>query len=114
MHGLAGTSLRRQVILAEFIVGAVGCVVIGLLTATRAPALGWRVVGVWLVGIGINYVALALHAVWLSRAGALDRELVGVDVAAELRRYTYLQVWIVMPLLLVVLALGQLRHRPSA
>ena len=114
MHGLAGTLLRRRIILAEFVLGAVGCVVIGLLTATRAPAVGWRVLGVWLVGLGINYGVLAVHAVWLSRAGALDRELAGVDVPAELRRYTYLQVWIAVPLLLVVLALGQLRDRSGS
>lgn len=111
MHGLAGTLLRRRIILAEFVLGAVGCVVIGLITATRAPAVGWRVLGVWLVGIGINYGALALHAVWLSRAGALDRELAGVDVPTELRRYAFLQLWIVVPLLLVILAPGQLRNR---
>ena len=111
MHGLAGTLLRRRIILAEFVLGAVGCVVIGFFTATRAPAIWWRVLGVWLVGTGLNYGALALHAAWLSRAGALDRELAGVDVPTELRRYTYLQVWIVVPLLLVVLALGQLRDR---
>ena len=67
----------------------------------------------WLVGIGINYVALAVQAVLLSRPGALDRELAGVDVPTELRRYTYLQVWIVVPPLLAVLALGQLRRWPG-
>src|SRR5215472_19112271 len=60
MHGLAGTRLRRRVILAEFIAGAVGCLVIGLLTATRAPGLGWHVLGVWLAGVGVNYIPLAL------------------------------------------------------
>lgn len=113
MHGLAGTRLRRRVILAEFIVGAVGCMVLGLLAATRANGAQWRVLGAWLAGIGVNYVALTLHALSLSRAGALDAELAGVDVGRELRRYTYLQVWIVVPLLLLVLALRQIRHRPQ-
>jgi ABC-type Fe3+-siderophore transport system permease subunit len=111
MHGLAGSRLRRRVILAEFVLGAAGCVVLGLLTAARAQGAGWRVLGVWLVGIGINYAVLALHALSLSRAGALDDELAGVDVGGELRRYTYLQAWIAVPLLLVVLALLQLRRR---
>ena len=107
MHGLAGTRLRRGVILAEFIAGAVGCVVVGLLTATRTPAWGWRVVGVWLAGIGVNYAVLTLQALSLSRPGALDAELAGVDVGTELRRYTVLQLWIAVPLLLVALAAGQ-------
>jgi len=112
MHGLAGTQFRRRVILAEFVLGALGCVVLGLLTAARSQGVGWRVIGVWLVGVGVNYFVLALHAISLSRAGALDAELRGVDVGSELRRYTYLQVWIVVPLLLVVLAVLQLRRRP--
>jgi hypothetical protein len=112
MHGLAGTVLRRRVILAEFIFGAAGCVVLGLLAATRAANPGWRLVGLWLVGIGINYVALALHAVSLSRTGALDAELEGVEVGSELRRYGLLQFWIAMPLLLAVLAVRQARQRP--
>jgi ABC-type Fe3+-siderophore transport system permease subunit len=102
-----------RVILAEFILGAVGGVVIGLLTATRASGAGWRVFGVWLAGIGVNYVTLALHAVSLSRPGALDAELAGVDVGGELRQYTYLQAWIVVPLLLAVLAVLQVRRHPS-
>jgi ABC-type Fe3+-siderophore transport system permease subunit len=113
MHGLAGARMRRRVILAEFVLGAVGCIVIGLLTATRAPGTGWRVIGVWLAGIGVNYVALALHAMSLSRTGALDAELAGVAVGSELRRYTYLQLWIVVPLLLAVLAALQLRRRQT-
>jgi hypothetical protein len=108
MHGLAGTRLRRRVILAEFVVGAVGCVVIGLLAATRAAGVEWRVIGVWLAGIGLNYAVLALHALSLTRPGALDAELEGVDVRSELRRYTYLQFWIVVPLLLVALAISEL------
>ena len=112
MHGLAGTRLRRRVILAEFLAGAAGCVVIGLLTAARGAVVEWRLVGAWLAGIGLNYAALSLQALSLSRAGALDAELAGVDVGRELRRYTYLQLWIVVPLLLVVLAVGQAR-RPS-
>jgi hypothetical protein len=80
MHGLASTQLRRRVVVAEFVLGAVGCVAVGLLTAARAPGSGWRVLGVRLVGIGVNYLALALHAISLLPAGALDAELAGVDV----------------------------------
>lgn len=109
MHGLAGSRLRRRVILAEFILGAVGCLVLGLLTATFTTGLGWRLIGLWLAGIGVNYVALSLHALSLTRPGALDAELAGVDVGREVRRYTKLQAWIMVPLLLAVLAVRQFR-----
>jgi len=111
MHGVAGTRLRRRLILAEFILGAVGGTALGLSAATRAAGAGWRVFGAWIAGVGVNYAALALHAVSLSRAGALDAELAGVDVGPELRRYSYLQLWVGVPLLLAVLALRQIRHR---
>jgi hypothetical protein len=65
-------------------------------------------------GIGVNYAALAWHAVSLSRPGALDAELAGVDVPHELRRYSLLQFWVVVPLVLGILALGQSRRPRNA
>jgi hypothetical protein len=54
-----------------------------------------------------------MHAVSLSRTGALDAELAGVDAGSKLWRYTHRQLWIVVPLLLVVQAISQLPRRPS-
>jgi hypothetical protein len=113
MHGLAGTRRRRRLILAEFVVGALACIVVGLSMATRSTGAEWRVVGAWLAGVGVNYAVLAFHAFSLSRPGALDVELAGVDVGPELRRHTYLQAWILVPSLLVALAVRQIRHRPA-
>jgi hypothetical protein len=47
----------------------------------------------------------------VSRPGALEAELADVNIRDELRRYTYLQFWIIVPLLLAVLALVRLRSR---
>ena len=64
--------------------GAVGCTSLGFLAIVRGS--GWIVVlGIWLVGAGVNYVPLAVHAQSLSRPGALEAELAGVDVRRELR-----------------------------
>ena len=60
--------------------------------------------GAWVVGMGVNYAALAWQAALLSRPGALEAELAGVDLGRDLRRYSVLQFWIVVPLLLAVLA----------
>jgi hypothetical protein len=57
--------------------------------------------------VGLSYVPLAGHAWSLSRPGALDRALAGVDVHRELRYYTVAQLWIVVPLLLLVLTIRQ-------
>jgi hypothetical protein len=73
------------VIRAEFFVGAAGCLALGVLTFLAAEGWG-RALGVWLIGIGANYVPLAVHAVRLSRRGGLEAELVGVDLRSEARR----------------------------
>jgi ABC-type uncharacterized transport system involved in gliding motility auxiliary subunit len=73
---------------------------------SSGPALG-TVVGCWLIGLAANYVPLSVHALTLIRPGALEAEIEGVDVPAELRHYTTVQLWVVVPLLLVVLAVVQ-------
>jgi hypothetical protein len=108
---LQGSRLRRRLTLAEFVVGAAGGAALGLLVAFRGTSAGWRLIGAWIVGIGINYVALAFHAASLSRRGVLDAELAGVDVWRELRRYSYLQFWIGVPLLMAVLSVRHGRRR---
>ena len=104
MHGARGTLLRRRIILAEFVLGALAGTGLGLFLAFVSSSVGWVVFGALLAGICLNYVPLALHALRLSRRGALDAELEGVDLPRELRRYTKLQFWIAVPLLFVGLA----------
>ncbi|MEW2430718.1 hypothetical protein AB0877_22140 [Micromonospora sp. NPDC047644] len=74
--------------------------------------------GLWLVGAGLNYAPLSLYAIALTRPGALDAELAGVDISGDLRRYAVLQLWVFVPLALVVLAirdeLARRGARPTA
>ena len=80
-----------------------GCVRAAATAATAGgscSAPGWP-------GVGVNYAALTWQAALLSRPGALEAELAGADLPRELRRYSYLQLWVVVPLLLAVLALRQ-------
>jgi hypothetical protein len=42
-------------------------------------------------------------AISLSRPGALEAELANVDTGRELRRYSVLQLWIVVPLSLIAM-----------
>jgi hypothetical protein len=109
MYGIAGTRRRRRIILAEFVVGFVALVAIGI-AMLAGGSLSWQLSGAWFIGTGLNYLPLSVHAVDLYRPGVLDTELGGVDVRAELRRYTVLQLWVLVPLALVVLALAQLRR----
>src|SRR5574337_488292 len=97
MWGTAGTLRRRRVIRVEFVVGAIGCTLLGVVALFRASSAVWLVVGVWLVGAGVNYVALALYAQSFSRPGTLEAELQGLDLRRELRKAGAQQLWIATP-----------------
>lgn len=108
MYGSRGTTRRKRIILGEFTSGLAATVALGTWLATEASSLGTRIFGVWLIGAGLNYAPLAVYAVLLSRPGALEAELAGVDAGQELRRYSVLQLWILVPLSLVAMtALGR-------
>ena len=95
MYGSRGAVRRRRIIRAEFITGAAVMVAFGVWLTAFSAGLG---------GCGLNYAPLAAYAVALSRPGALDAELAGIDTGQELRHYSILQLWILVPLSLVVSA----------
>jgi hypothetical protein len=87
-----------------------GCTGLGALVL--ATGSGWMIVlGIWLVGAGINYVSLAWEAQSPLKSGALERELQGVDIRPELRRAGVQQLWIAVPLAVAISALVA-RHSP--
>jgi hypothetical protein len=104
MYGTRGSTRRRRIILAEFVAAAVALVVLGIWIVAHASVPGGRLLGIWMIGAGLNYAPLAAYAIALSRPGALNAELAGVDAGRELRRYSVLQLWIFVPLSLVVFA----------
>jgi hypothetical protein len=113
MYGIRGTTRRRRIILTEFIAGAIAMLAFGVWLVTVSGSALDRVLALYVVFTGVNYVPLALYAVALRRPGALDVELAGVDTGAELRRYSVLQFWIFVPLSLVVMATRQALSRRS-
>jgi hypothetical protein len=103
MWGTAGTRRRRRLVHAEFFVGVIGCIGLGVLALVRGS--GWMtLVGIWLVGVGLNYVPLAIHAQRLSRPGALEAEIGDVDVRRELLRVGARSLWIAVPLVVAISA----------
>ncbi len=110
LHGMAGRQWRRRLIAAEFLLGAVGCLILGIWLAATVTTVGPGVLGAWIAGVGVNYLALAWQAAALWRRGALAAELAGTDVRDDLRRYSYRQFWIVVPVLFAILALTQHRR----
>jgi len=113
MFGSRGTLRRRRIIRAEFIAGACGSTLLGVLTLLRGSG-GWIVLGAWLVGVGANYAPLALEAGRLSRPGALDAQIAGLELGKELRAAGRAQLWIAVPFALCVAAIGRARKsRPG-
>ncbi len=109
MHGARGTRRRRRVILAEFALGCVGCAVLGAWSLSFGGAAG-IVLGIWLLGLAANYVPLTAHVLALWHPGALDAELAGADLGAELSHYTRAQIWVLVPFWVAGLALAQERR----
>jgi len=113
MYGTQGTNRRRRIILLEFAIGVVATVAFGVWLVAIANTLGGLIFGLWVIGAGLNYGPLAAYAIMLNRPGALTAELDGVDTASELRRYGIWQLWILIPLSLVILALRDANGRSS-
>ena len=109
MHGAHGTRLRRRVILAEFGLGAICCLVLGVWALSLGGAVG-IVIGIWLLGLAANYVPLTAHVLALWRSEALGAELAGADLDAELSHYTRAQIWVLVPFWVAGLALAQARQ----
>jgi len=106
LWGTAGTHRRRKLIRAEFFVGVVGCLSLGVLALGAGS--GWLIlVGIWLIGAGVNYVPLALEAVRLSKPGTLEKELEDVAIRPELRRAGLHQFWVAVPFAVAAFAIAE-------
>ena len=110
MHGARGTRRRRRVILAEFALGTIGSVVLGAWALTWGDAAG-VVLGIWLLGLAANYLPLTAHVLALWQPEVLRAELARADLDAELRHYTRVQIWVLVPFWVAGLALAQIRRR---
>ena len=106
MHGTRGTRRRRRMILAEFALGTIGGVALGVWALTWGGVAGVAL-GIWLLGLAANYLPLTAHVLALWRPEALEAELSGVDLGAELRHYTRVQVWVLVPFVVAGLAIAQ-------
>jgi hypothetical protein len=105
MHALSGTDRRRRVIIAEFLAGAIGGAAVALFLLLTADDALDTALGLYALGVAANYAPLSAHALSLRSPQQLRRELVGVDLPAELRYYTRAQFLVFVPFLLVLLAL---------
>jgi hypothetical protein len=62
--------LGSRLILAEFSIGVVGSLALGLFALIRSHSVGGIALGSYLLFIGINYVPLLVYAISIVRLGA--------------------------------------------
>jgi hypothetical protein len=110
--------LGTRIIVTEYAVGIVLPLILGFLSV-RASLLGLVIIGweaalgFWLVTIAANYIPLFIYAVVIARGGTVKEE--GQPELARAKRYGILQVIILVPFLVLVLALMQEnRHTTNA
>jgi len=106
MHGLSGSTRRRRLITAEFILGTVA---LGLFAALLLAndSLVW---GLIVLGVGLNYACLAICAVQLFPAGRLARQVEGVDLRAEARHYAFAQLLLLVPGLILLVFVAEVQN----
>jgi hypothetical protein len=106
---------RTRIVIAEYTGGALLCIALGGWILAVAHNWPLRVLGIVLVGGGINYLPLAIHAIGLLRPGRLDAALDGLDVRSKRIHYSRARAIMLVPLLVAVFALLELRaeNRPT-
>jgi hypothetical protein len=90
----------------------VGCLTASLLGVLALHA-GQPLLGVWLLGISVNYLPLAAHAVTLLPPGRLEEELAGGGVRDQLSRASAAQILLVVPFIVALGAAIQLIRERS-
>jgi hypothetical protein len=103
LHGMSGTTRRFRLVRAEFLTAVPVALFIATALMVNSGPVG-KAIGVWLVGVGLNYVPLAAYALRFSNRAKLDAELANIDLRSEIRHYTAAQLWILVPMALVIFA----------
>jgi hypothetical protein len=109
--------LGARVIVAEYALGVIlplGLGMVSIRSAIMGSVKGpWPpALGIWLVGIAVNYIPLLIYALLIARAGTAREE--GGPELSHARRYGVQQVIILIPLVVAILALAQERRRMKA
>ncbi|MEP6799682.1 MAG: hypothetical protein ABI890_16105 [Lapillicoccus sp.] len=108
MFGTGGTLRRRRIVRAEFVIG---CPVLLILAVATLRAAN-DVLGVWFLGLGVNYLPLAVYAVSLFPPGRVEDELsTRDDLRSPLKSASAVQVLLLVPFLVGVAAAVQFLRR---
>jgi len=101
--------LGPRVILAEFSIGVVGSLALGLLTLLRGHSGGAVALGFYLLLIGINYIPLLLYAIRIVHLGRASDEIADEQASKHgmFRKYRRQSLLLLVPLAVPMLALAR-------
>src|SRR5262245_10579408 len=69
------SGLGAKIIIPEFALGVLGAPALGVLTVLRSGSVETTALGVALIGLGVNYVPLLIHAIDLVRRSGVESAL---------------------------------------
>jgi hypothetical protein len=107
------SGLGSKIIIPEFAIGVVGAPALGVLTLLRSGSLAMTAFGVALIGLGVNYAPLLVHAIDLVRRSAVEATIAdeALDRRALYAKYRRQSLWLLLPFVVGVAALTQIRRR---
>jgi hypothetical protein len=109
--------LGPYLIVAEFALGVVGPLMLGVLTLRMASRRGWplglTLFGGYLLLLGVNYVPMLLHGISLVLSRSVSREIADElsDRRAAFRKYRRQSLYLLVPFLVPLLAILQRERR---
>jgi hypothetical protein len=106
------SGLGPKIIIPEFGLAVVGAPVLGVLTLVRSESLALTAFGVGLIGLGVNYVPLLIHAIDLVRQSAVEAAI--ADEPSDRRtlyaKYRKQSLWLLVPFVVGGAALVQMKR----
>jgi hypothetical protein len=74
-------------------------------------ASGAWLIGLWILGVGVNYIPLAVYSIVMYPGDGIERELAGVDLSSEARRAGVAQFTLLVPFVVGVIGAARLTRR---
>jgi hypothetical protein len=107
------SGLGPGIVIPEFALAVVGAPALGILTVLRSGSFATTTFGVALIGLGVNYVPLLVHAIDLVRHSAVDVTIAdhGLDRRALYAKYRRQSLWLLLPFVVAIAGLAQMKRR---
>jgi hypothetical protein len=101
--------LGSRIIIAEYAIGVLLSVTLGILTLLRAVSHWQLALGVYLILLGVNYVPMLVYAIAISKRGSAHAEIEDelTDKGCAMAKYRRQSVFLLVPLVVAITALRQ-------